>query len=435
MASLSHDKKNNRWRIQFVAPDGSRRSVSMKATRARDRGQSKAAVLKGHIEELASSVSSGTRTDSVVQRWIDSLSEKMHVQMVDAGLLTERKAPELNRLGTFLTQWFANRAGTKESTVITWRNAERNMVDHFGAEQLLADITEEDAESFERWLKTSEGLAEATKRKRLSICKQFMQSAIKARIITQNPFAGLRTGNVTNRKRQAFITPEDTQRILNACAGPEWRTLVALARYGALRIPSEVQDLKWDDINWTEDCLHVHAVKTEHHEDGGDRIVPLFLELRKELNALWDALGDQPAEHVLPKLRATGNPNTTLHRIIKRAGLPPIPKPWQNLRATRATELEAEFGAHKATEWCGHSEKVAGAHYWMVTQDDIRRAAGWSIGAHMVQQSVEDGGNGSQADSHAHEKTPVFPGSASDCETLQPVLMGDEGLEPPTPSV
>ena len=145
---------------------------------------------------------------------------------------------------------------------------------------------------------------------------------------------------------------------------------------------------------------------------------------------IYHLLGDQPAEHVLPKLRATGNPNTTLHRIIKRAGLPPIPKPWQNLRATRATELEAEFGAHKATEWCGHSEKVAGAHYWMVTQDDIRRAAGWTSGAYLVQQSGEDGGNASQTISYAHEKTPVFPGSASDCETLQPVLMGNEGLEP-----
>ena len=46
-----------------------------------------------------------------------------------------------------------------------------------------------------------------------------------------------------------------------------------------------------------------------------------------------------------------------------------------------------------------------------------------------MQQSAEDGGNASPAISYAHEKTPVFPGSASDCGTLQPVLMGDEGLE------
>ena len=71
----------------------------------------------------------------------------------------------------------------------------------------------------------------------------------------------------------------------------------------------------------------------------------------------------------------------------------------------------------------------------MVTQDDIRRAAGWSVGAYLVQQSGEDGGNTSPAISYAHEKTLVFPGSASDCETLQPVLMGDAGLEPATPSV
>ena len=82
------------------------------------------------------------------------------------------------------------------------------------------------------------------------------------------------------------------------------------------------------------------------------------------------------------------------------------------------------------------SLRLAEAHYWMVTADDVSKAAEWrSGGAHVVQQGAETGGNASQTDLSAHEKTPVFPGSATDCEELQPVLMGDEGLEPPTPSV
>ena len=72
----------------------------------------------------------------------------------------------------------------------------------------------------------------------------------------------------------------------------------------------------------------------------------------------------------------------------------------------------------------------------MVTADDVSKATNWrSGGAHVVQQGAETGGNASQPNSPAHEKTPGFPGSATDCEELPPVLMGDEGLEPPTPSV
>ncbi len=433
MASLSFDKAKGRWRIQFLAPDSSRRSVSMKATRARDKGQSKAAAFKNHIEELSTAIKSGTTLSPQVDTWVHKLPMKTHAQLVDAGLLAQRLDPELSKLGPFLNKWFTDRAGTKASTVITWRNAERNMLSFFGSDKLLTGITEDDGEGFERYLKSQ--VAEATARKRLSISKQFLSSAIKARILAHNPFDGLRTANKTNRKRQHFVTPQETEPILSACTNAEWRTLVTLARYGALRIPSESAILEWDDINWGESCVHVHAPKTEHHEDEGDRIVPLFPELRHALTELWEET--PPGEvFVLPNLRHTTNPLTTLTRIIKRAGVKPFPKAWINMRATRATELENEFGSHKATEWCGHTEKIAEAHYWMVTADDVSKAAEWcSGGAHVVQQGAETGGNASQPDLPAHEKTPVFPGSATDCEELRPVLMGDEGLEPPTPSV
>ena len=58
-----------------------------------------------------------------------------------------------------------------------------------------------------------------------------------------------------------------------------------------------------------------------------------------------------------------------------KAGLKPWPKLFQNLRATRATELAAEFPAHVAAEWLGQSTMVAQNHCWRVTDADFEKAA------------------------------------------------------------
>jgi hypothetical protein len=66
---------------------------------------------------------------------------------------------------------------------------------------------------------------------------------------------------------------------------------------------------------------------------------------------------------------------TTFAKIIHRAGLSPWPKLFQNLRASRATELASEHPAHVAAAWLGHSTIVANKHYWQVTDADVDHAA------------------------------------------------------------
>jgi len=47
---------------------------------------------------------------------------------------------------------------------------------------------------------------------------------------------------------------------------------------------------------------------------------------------------------------------------------------FQNLRASRATELASEHPAHVAAAWLGHSTLVANKHYWQVTDADFAKA-------------------------------------------------------------
>jgi len=147
-------------------------------------------------------------------------------------------------------------------------------------------------------------------------------------------------------------------------------------REGGLRCPSEILRLRWEDILWDKDRFWVHASKTEHHEDGGLRQVPLFPELQElMLEAFEEA---QPGEEYIIASYRGGETNlrTQLTKIIKRAGHEPWPKLFQNLRSTRETELIRDHGIAAACEWVGNTPLVALKHYAQVTEEDVQRAAG-----------------------------------------------------------
>ena len=84
-----------------------------------------------------------------------------------------------------------------------------------------------------------------------------------------------------NPGRLYFLTLEDTQKVIDACPDHEWRLIVALARYGGLRCPSEHLKLKWEHVDWERDRFTVTSPKTEHHEGKDTRVVPIFADLRR----------------------------------------------------------------------------------------------------------------------------------------------------------
>ena len=160
-----------------------------------------------------------------------------------------------------------------------------------------------------------------------------------------------------NESRFFYVTPEMAHKVLDACSDAQWR----LARFGGLRCPSEVTRLKWEDVDFANSRFIVHASKTEHHADGGVRTVPMFPELKLVFQTAFD---EAPAGAVYCLSRYKGkwsNLGVLMARIVKRAGLKPWPKLFQNLRSTRETELFKMTGGNvKAVcSWIGHSPQVA----------------------------------------------------------------------------
>jgi len=223
-------------------------------------------------------------------------------------------------------------------------------------------------------------LQENTIRRRCGRARQLFQAAVKHRLIDRNPFAELRGVSVLpNKARDYFVTRDDADKVIAACPDSQWRLLFALSRYGGLRCPSEHLELIWSDIDWERGRIVIRSPKTAHHAGKESRVIPLFPELRPFLEKVRDEvrLGiDAPlSQPVITRYRdRNANLRSQLLRIIARSGVKPWPKLFQNLRASRATELAAEHPGHVAAAWLGHSTIVAQKHYWQITDADFQQA-------------------------------------------------------------
>ena len=75
---------------------------------------------------------------------------------------------------------------------------------------------------------------------------------MRAKIVSENPFKGIKPGSMANADRAFFVTREATTKLIEACPDREWRLIIALSRYGGLRCPSETLTLEWSDVNWEQ---------------------------------------------------------------------------------------------------------------------------------------------------------------------------------------
>ena len=133
--------------------------------------------------------------------------------------------------------------------------------------------------------------------------------------------------------------------------------------------------LCWGDVDWATNRITVRSAKTEHHEGGASRIIPLFPELLPPLREVFEQ-AEPGAMRIITRYRpSTQNLRTQFHRIIRKAGLEPWPKLFQNLRSSRETELAERWPLHVVCAWIGNSQAVAAKHYLQVTDDHFDRAA------------------------------------------------------------
>ena len=346
-----------------------------------------------HIENLIASKRTGSVISSATQKWLSAIPDSLRDRLEKLELADPRISKERYTVKQWTEKYISMRKNDKTTKADTIRKLENvaHRLSVFFKTEKLDEINIYDAKMFKGYLVGTVGLSENTARKHIAISRQFFNAAIDKRLITENPFKGQPVTVRPNESRFFFITPEMAQKVLEACPDAQWRLIFGLARYGGLRCPSEVLRLKWDDIDFADDRFTVHASKTEHHANGGIRIVPMFPELKPLFQDVFDEAKAGDVYCITRYRDKSVNLRTQMNKIIKRASLEIWPKTFQNLRSSRETELfKLTSGNIKAVcEWIGNSPEVAIMHYAQITEADMKAAAKMTI-LNVAKKEVHD---------------------------------------------
>jgi integrase len=426
MASITRET-NGRRTIQFMAADGKRRSIRLgKVT------QRLAEEIKVKVEFLVAAMTAGLPLDGETTAWVARLGDDLAGKLAAVGLIPPRKSA---RLKGFIDDYIVGRRDTKPRTALNMKGSRGRLVEYFGEEKDLRSITPADADGWLCWLK--ENYSRGTAGRDVRRVRQFFRAAVRGKLIDANPFADLRAPDQSEPTRQFFLERDAARRVFAACPDAQWRLIVALCRYGGLRCPTEVLALEINDVDWERQRFWVRSEKTEGQGKPG-RWVPLFPELVPYLEEVFDSAAEGTVHFITRYRTAECNLRTQLTRIVKRAGLTPWPKLFVNMRASRATELTAQFPAHVAAAWLGHTPRIAAKHYLQVTEADFARAAcpasGAESGAGAVQKPVQHAAAPSRTAPHAStEYLPeqgVVRDGATRCEAVQNKRLSRAGIEP-----
>jgi integrase len=429
MASISTDNAGNRT-IQFIDASRKRRTV-----RLGDISMNHAKEVKRRIELLNKAARLNCSVDPETLEWLAGLGSDEYDKLAKVGLTAKRTDPAITTLGAFIDGYLAKRTDIKPRTRTNLGQVRNDLVAYFGAGKPLADVNQGDADDWRLWLADKRKLGDNSIRRHCGRARQLFRAAVKRRLIATNPFGEMKgIAVLANKAREHYISRDVAAKVLEACPDAQWRLLFALSRFGGLRCPSEHLALRWGDVNWELGRLTIHSPKTEHHEGKGERVIPIFPELRKHLDAVWDEPGE--SEFIITRYRdKNSNLRTQLERIIRKAGLTPWEKPFQNLRSTRQTELAEQFPAHVVCQWLGNSEIVARKHYLQVTDAHFEEANGAlqkalqatanSSGPEGTGQTAEKSGDAKNADQSA----PVcfLPEQTDQCTS---VSIPPRGVEP-----
>lgn len=384
VASLHREKRHGRtyYRIQFYDKNNTRRSIRLKGVNAKS-----AENIRVRVTELVSASIGGTPLERQTGLWLRDIGQDLADKLAGVGLIEPRQPA---KLGPFVGEYIESRSDTSEYNRRNWRVTRDKLVDHFGENRDMRSVKPGECDEWRQAL-VNAGLSEPTVGKHVKHARHFFLQAKRRGLIDRNPFDGVRGGSQMNRDRLEFIDQARTQKIIDAAPDDEWKLIIALARYGGLRTPSETLALRWNHIDWERERITVPSSKTAK-KGKPCRVIPLFLELRPYLERAL--MSPEGAEYVIQRYRDPSvNLRSQLLRIVRKAGVEPWERPFHNLRASRQTELSDTFPAHVVSEWLGNTVDVARGHYLSVHDAHFQRAlepgnGGATGGAMVVQQVV-----------------------------------------------
>ncbi len=384
MASISRPRANGNWRVEFYIDD--KKDGFMVPTKSKTAARNIADMVQRLIDWRKHQVPDGT-----LFKWLEDLPDEMRQRLEKKGLF------ERQRLSTIQSAVDAyvdsKRASWKPKTLNRRLNENRWFVEYFKPETRLDKIDRQSAVQFLNWLKDVKNLSPIHINSIMKWGSYIFKYATLCGVYTlPNPFNGVRVPNTVQREK-CYITAEYTEKLIDACPTVQWRTLVALLRFGGLR-PEEALLAEWDGVDWEAGTFTFRSPKTEHHAGKEQRTIPLFPRLRAALKEMRMWAEEMEGGLVLPRyIISSEKPNNgwdskrqsiadgkngslcELTDFIKKAKLDNPGSVPTNMRGSCSSDLKRKFPEYAVDSWLGHTKEIARRHYDVVTEDLFQRAA------------------------------------------------------------
>ena len=288
------------------------------------------------------------------------------------GLVEPRAERRVPTLGQLIDEFLENRKPqVKPQTLPILHCVVRRVLTCLPENTPIDQITPADADKVHQVFKDQ--LAQSTVNRHVAAVRSIFNFACEREYIAKNPFRHIRGLRVIgDSKRKQYIPTKRVRPLLEKISDPELQLVIVLARWCGLRIPSEIQELRWRDILWKKNRIIVRSPKTEHHAGKGIRMPKLFPIVRRYLKALRRLRPDAKPDDYVFRYGVRNNAYWMVCRRCRELGIS-WPKLFTNLRASCATDLAERYPSHVCEAWLGHTERVANTHYRMVTESYYRR--------------------------------------------------------------
>jgi integrase len=388
MSSLSKSK-SGLYTIYARRANGKRTPIRL----GRMKEQSARAILD-HVEALEVAKRTDTQLPARTSAWLEQIGPQLHARLSRAGLTTLQQREPMP-VGDYFHAYIDKRTDLKPGTKRVLRDVMATAIELLGAARDMRGVTVGDVEDYQRAL--LQKYARATAAMHVKKMRQLWSDAMKRRLLAENPFKAVKAGSMANKSREVYVSADTIDQVIDYCADAEWKLLFAFARYGGLRVPSEIRALRWDDIHFDTGRMVVRSPKTEHHEGHESREIPIFPELEPLLLTMF-VRDDRDPVYVMKSLRGKALV-TQARKLIERAGVKVWGKLWQNLRASRETDLAGKFPIHVVCAWIGNSVSVAMRHYLQVTDEHFASAANSGAGTGDVSRTNLKHAQGQAGDS------------------------------------
>jgi integrase len=399
--------------------------------------------IEAHITALIEAKRAGDAVPARTEAWLQECDTRIRDRLEKLGLVKTIRVSKQVTLGEHVDQ-YVKCSTSKLSTKISYQQTIAKLLSHFGTAKLLTEI---DALGIDQWVAGlwADGNARATVGKHVKNAKAIFNCATRWEYLDESPMKQVPKLSQANPANSHYVEDSVFRQVLNHETNPVVQAVMALARYCGLRIPSEVKELTWGDVDLGRARLRVVASKTANKPKHHVRHVPIPKIVGATLRALPQG---GRADLVFPRLVSAQYLGRRLKAICKRLHVPMWPRAAQNLRASCAIDYARLVSPPVAAQFMGHSMLVAETHYVSPQQSDFQRIsddplfaeldtasfAGAKCDALVTQNATQHVSASVCTDSHDSLQLLNVLGSmhvdAQTCASVQGLLMGDGGLEP-----